>query len=130
MDMPTSKRFYMNYFTMPGLKKELFSKRTKLELISSFKYQESRIIKAVCNYFDTDFEKLIQRKRNREIVIPRQLCQYLLMNKGYIPCTRVGKIFNQDHSTVLHSCNSIGNLINADYENECKQHYNNLLNLI
>jgi chromosomal replication initiator protein len=44
---------------------------------------------------------LVSRKRNRELVQVRHVCYYLLKDKGLI-YTKIGKLFNRDHSTIIH----------------------------
>jgi chromosomal replication initiator protein len=51
--------------------------------------------------FDIKQGNLVSPKRNREIVQVRHVCYFLLKEKGLI-YTKIGKLFNRDHSTIIH----------------------------
>lgn len=73
------------------------------------------IQKAVCDYFDVPVDKLREKTRKRAIVQARQLSMYL--SKGFTKNSlkSIGKHFGgRDHSTVIHSCQAIQNLMDTD----------------
>jgi chromosomal replication initiation ATPase DnaA len=43
-------------------------------------------------------------KRHRHLVFVRNLCVFMLRNKGY-STTEIGRIMNRDHSTIVHALN-------------------------
>lgn len=73
------------------------------------------VIAAVSNYYKIDRTILTGMERRREIIIPRQICMYLireLLNQSY---ETIGENFGgKNHTTVLHSCNKIMSQIKDD----------------
>jgi len=69
------------------------------------------IIKIVRNHFAVIDDKFYT-SRSPEYVVPKQLCQYFI--KRYckkLNYRQIGDLFNLDHSTVIHSCKQIKNLM-------------------
>ena len=67
-----------------------------------------RIIQTVCQFFKISKEELIGKKKNKEIVEPRQLCIYLINDMLDIPLTAIGAIFGgRDHTTIMHARDKI-----------------------
>ena len=66
------------------------------------------VIDAVTEYFGVDREALVGKKKNKEIVEPRQICIYLITEFLTLPLVKIGEIFGgRDHTTVLHARNKI-----------------------
>jgi len=73
------------------------------------------IQKAVCDYFDVPVDKLKEKTRKRQVVQARQLSMYLSKNFTKHSLKAIGKHFGgRDHSTVIHSCQAIQNLMDTD----------------
>lgn len=73
------------------------------------------IQKTVCEYFNVPIEKLKEKTRKRAIVQARQLSMYLAKNYTKNSLKVIGNHFGgRDHSTVIHSCQAIQNLIDTD----------------
>ena len=67
-----------------------------------------KIIKTVCQFFKVTKEELIGKKKNKEIVEPRQVCIYLINDMLDIPLTAIGSIFGgRDHTTIMHARDKI-----------------------
>ena len=67
-----------------------------------------KIIKTVCDFFKVSKEELIGKRKNKEIVEPRQLCIYLINEMLNIPLTAIGDIFGgRDHTTIMHARDKI-----------------------
>ena len=63
-----------------------------------------RIIDCVCKYFSISKEDLTGKKRNKEIVEPRQICMYVIYEMLDLPLTSIAQIFGKkDHTTVIHA---------------------------
>lgn len=45
-------------------------------------------------------------KRRRHLVSVRNLCVFMLRDKGY-STTEIGRIMNRDHSTIVHALNKV-----------------------
>ena len=72
------------------------------------------IIKTVCDYFKTTREVISQLVKYREIIYPRQLCYYFIKRHTNLNNRQAGSYFNQHNSTVIHSVESIEDLLCVD----------------
>lgn len=59
------------------------------------------IVNAVLNYYSVSLENLKSKSRKRKYVRPRHVLFYLLYSAG-LTTEDIGRIFNRDHSTVIH----------------------------
>jgi chromosomal replication initiator protein len=67
-----------------------------------------RIALAVSDYYGVEMEQLKGKKRDRAIVVPRQIAMYLMRNETDVSLLRIGaELGGRDHSTVLHACDKI-----------------------
>jgi chromosomal replication initiation ATPase DnaA len=51
--------------------------------------------------FDLKQGDLLSKKRHRDIAKVRHICFHMMRNKGMV-YTTIGKLFNRDHSTIIH----------------------------
>ncbi len=73
------------------------------------------IQKTVCEHFAVPVDKLKEKTRKRAIVQARQLSMFLAKNFTKNSLKVIGKHFGgRDHSTVIHSCQAIQNLMDTD----------------
>ena len=73
------------------------------------------ITKVVCEFFSIEENKLREKNRRKEIVFARQVAMYLSKVLTKSSLKTIGLHFGgRDHSTVIHSHNSIEELIIAD----------------
>ena len=69
------------------------------------------IIAAVAGYYRMSENDLTGKSKKKEIVIPRQICCYLMYELLSIPYDSIGKeIGGRDHTTIMHSRNKIEEL--------------------
>jgi chromosomal replication initiator protein len=67
-----------------------------------------RIALAVSDYYGVELEALRGQKRDRAIVVPRQIAMYLMRAETDVSLHRIGaELGGRDHSTVLHACEKI-----------------------
>ncbi|HUQ44476.1 MAG TPA: chromosomal replication initiator protein DnaA [Candidatus Limnocylindria bacterium] len=67
-----------------------------------------RIAKAVSEYYGVALEQLRGQKRDKAIVMPRQIAMFLMREETDVSLLRIGaELGNRDHSTVLHACDKI-----------------------
>ena len=79
--------------------------------------QEDGIIKAVAEYFSVSEADILSQRRNREIAQARQMAMYLIREQTQLSTTRIGDLFGgRDHTTVMHACKIIGELVEKDDE--------------
>ena len=67
-----------------------------------------KIINTVCDFFKVTKEDLIGKKKNKEIVEPRQLCVYLINDMLNIPLKAIGRLLGgRDHTTMMYARDKI-----------------------
>jgi chromosomal replication initiator protein len=73
------------------------------------------IVETVCNHYHVSTAAMNSRSRKRELVVPRQVSMYLAQKLTNMPASRIGKLVGgRDHSTVIHSCNTIEQRLKID----------------
>lgn len=73
------------------------------------------ILKVVCGHFKMNPDVLNTKSRKREIVQARQLAMYFAKNLTNSSLAVIGsQIGNRDHSTVLHACKTVADLLQTD----------------
>ena len=73
------------------------------------------IQKTVCNYFGITHDVLLSKTRKREICQARQIAMYLSRNMTKNSLSTIGSMIGgKDHATVLHSYNTVCNLMDTD----------------
>ena len=67
-----------------------------------------RIARAVSDYYGVGMDALQGQKREKSIVVPRQIAMYLMREETDVSLLRIGaELGGRDHSTVLHACGKI-----------------------
>ncbi len=69
----------------------------------------------VADYYNMTTSTLISNRRSKNIVLPRQIAIYLARELTDASLPKIGDEFGgRDHSTVIHSCDKISNLLDED----------------
>jgi chromosomal replication initiator protein len=95
----------MNYLVIPGVKPGV--------LIHN---GQNFILSAVLDHFSLKYEDIKKKSRERKIVMPRQICMWLMRKHASMTLKQIGELFNLDHTTVIHSVTTINNLMDVDKE--------------
>jgi chromosomal replication initiator protein len=75
------------------------------------------IQKTVANYFNISLFDLKSSRRNKNIVLPRQVAMYLARTLTNLSLPEIGGFFGgKDHTTVLHSCKKIEKETAVDHQ--------------
>lgn len=73
------------------------------------------IQRKVADFFDLSLHDLKTKRRNKNIVLPRQIAMYLARELTNQSLPEIGELFGgKDHTTVLHAWNKIKNSIDKD----------------
>ena len=73
------------------------------------------IIEKVCNHYGVDQKNVFSKSRKRDYVQVRQVSMYLAQKHTKMPASRIGQLIGgRDHSTVIHSCNTIEKRLKID----------------
>jgi chromosomal replication initiator protein len=76
-----------------------------------------RIAKAVSEYYGVGMDALQGQKREKSIVVPRQIAMYLMREETDVSLLRIGaELGGRDHSTVLHACGKINREMHVNDE--------------
>lgn len=71
-----------------------------------------RVIDCVCKYFSIRRDELLGKKKNKEIVEPRQICMYVICTLLDMPLLSISQIFGKkDHTTVLYARDKIAKMM-------------------
>lgn len=88
-----------------------------------------RIVDCVCKYFNISKDDIVGKKKNKEIVEPRQIAMYLIYEMLDLPLMNIGDIFGgRDHTTVIHAKTKIDQMYKEN--NRIKVCVNDLKNMI
>lgn len=80
------------------------------------------IIQIVTDHFNLSEDAIVSKRRQNNVVVPRQICMYLCKELTNLSTTDIGeKLGKRDHSTVIHGCSKIEEKLQVD---------NNLKNVI
>lgn len=66
-----------------------------------------KILELVADIFGIKVEDILSKSQSREVVLPRQICMYLLRKELKMPYIKIGGVFSRDHSTVMSSIRQI-----------------------
>ena len=95
-----------NYMTLPGL----------LPGIRFYSFlSPDHIISIVTDFLEVNKDRLTLKTRRRTIVEARQIAMYLIKKNSRLSLKHIGELFgSRDHTTVLHSINTVKNLCFSD----------------
>jgi chromosomal replication initiator protein len=80
------------------------------------------VLRAVCATFGVSADALAGKRRDREIVLPRQVAMALMRELTGASLSEIGATLGgRDHSTVLHGCEKVAALLAAG--DELRTHY-------
>ena len=73
------------------------------------------ILEKVCQHYKVTPQNVFSKSRKRDYVQVRQISMYLAQKYTKMPASRIGQLIgNRDHSTVIHSCNTIEQRLKVD----------------
>lgn len=73
------------------------------------------LMSIVARYFNISKQDLVGDDRRKEILLPRQLCMYLIRKEMDEAYEKIGADFGgKNHTTVLHACHKIEKMLQTD----------------
>lgn len=75
-------------------------------------YEET--LTKILEYNGLKMEDLKKRNRKRELVETRMLCAWVLKHEHFWTLKRIGILFNQDHTTIIHLLQRVKSLCQTD----------------
>lgn len=98
----------------------LGNKRSQLKRLTA-----KQIVERTSRYFQIDLAELTGPKRDKDIVLPRQIAMYLLRSELHMSFPRIAQeLGRKDHTTAMHSVEKIEYTISFDHE--VRQHINEI----
>lgn len=76
------------------------------------------VVKDVCRRYDLSVDDLKSECRKRDLVFPRHLAMYLIKQRTGLSLSKIGEMFNRDHTSVMHAIRTIQNYIDTDSLNK------------
>lgn len=72
------------------------------------------LCQAVFNVTGFDMAALTKRNRSRKVLYPRQIVQFMLRSYYGYTFVRIGELFDQHHTSIMHSITSIETMISIN----------------
>ena len=72
------------------------------------------VIQVVADHYKMAVRDILGKKRNKEIVLPRQIAMFLAREMGSMSYPDIGRAFARDYTTVIHSYEKIKTEIKKD----------------
>lgn len=99
------------------------------------RYEGDYIIDIGCEYFKIERDTLLSKGRKEAVVYPRQCVIYVICLMTDMYLTDIAKMFNKNHSTIIHSRQTIQDYMDSNAyisitETYCKEDIMNLLSII
>lgn len=74
------------------------------------------VVERTAQHFDISVKEITGPKRDKDIVVPRQVAMYLLRSELHLSFPKIAKELGRtDHTTALHSIDKIEQLLGTDY---------------
>jgi chromosomal replication initiator protein len=74
-----------------------------------------QVLRSVSLVFGVPVESLVASRRDRQVVVPRQVAMHLMREETGASLTEIGAALGgRDHSTVFHGCEKIARLLGED----------------
>lgn len=91
------------------------------ETLKDYRVQEcdeitvDEIVDCTCRYYNIQRRDIIGKKKNKEVVVPRQIAVYIINDMMTIPLAAIGEYFGgREHTTVMHARDKISALMASD----------------
>lgn len=100
-----------------------------LTLFQERKISIDNIQKTVADFYSIRVSDLKSKRRNRQIVRPRQVAMSLAKELTSLSLPDIGDAFGgRDHTTVIHACKKVAELVKTD--SRINEEYNSLLKIL
>ncbi len=97
--------------------KDISSLSLDMEPILNKMWEPEQIIKHVSEMTGKSIEELVGIKRQRDLVEARYIAIYLIRESmPGLALSKIGRMFNRDHSTIIYAIETVGDLIKHNYD--------------
>ena len=119
-----------------NLKKELNAlldnseqKKDEVKMKDMFDIAEDIIIK-VANYYKITIKDIKGKSRKRENVKARFVAMYFIKNNTALTLKAIGALVGRDHTTIIHSLQTIQNTLSLHYDTDLRDELNEIKRII
>lgn len=89
--------------------KEMLPKKKEIEITPEL------IKETVADYYAVPIESMMSQRRDKEVVMPRQIAMYFCHTLLSLPYKRIATLFDRnDHTTALSACQKIEQMMDSD----------------
>ena len=88
-------------------REQLLDRKPKLVDISTINHDE--LINAVKEVFELNNQSLIKKCRERELVLARNMCYFILHMNYKLRASQIAPLFKRDRTTILYGINTFVN---------------------
>lgn len=74
------------------------------------------VISIAAKYFGIEEESVYKKNRKHKVVLTKQISAYIIKDQFEMSLVDIGKLFGQDHTTIISSIRAINNYINTKDE--------------
>ncbi len=75
------------------------------------------IVETVADFFKVSMEEMTGKRRDKSIVVPRQVAMYLIREETNVSLEQIGHLLGgRDHTTVMHGCDKIATSLHEDHQ--------------
>jgi chromosomal replication initiator protein len=81
------------------------------------KVDHKKLLSTVNDYFNLKMADITGPRRQKELVLPRQIAMYLMQTECNLPYEKIGDILGgRDHTTIMHGVEKIRQAVGRDRE--------------
>ncbi len=81
------------------------------------KLDQKKVLAQINTYFNIKMHELTGPRRQKELVLPRQIAMYILYQDCGLPFEKIGEVLGgRDHTTILHGVRKIEQAVQRDRE--------------
>lgn len=114
MSATIEKKTRLGVRKLPIIHPDVFVGLPQSQLKKYLTCSPATIIRIVSDYTNITPEDLRSKVRERNIVEARQLAMFFIYKNTPLTLKRIGMEFNRDHSTVIHSKETVEDLYDTD----------------
>ncbi|GBF51334.1 chromosomal replication initiator protein [Leptospira ryugenii] len=112
-DLVLYKKAYNLFLLSEETIKEIANTRLQLNR-KRIGYDPDQVIELVCQKMSIGRSDLLGKSRKADFIIPRHLCMLLLFEVFSLKKAHIGRIFNAQHTTVIHGIQNISEKLKTD----------------
>lgn len=108
----------VSYFSFPGLDQKGVSPKQFTAITSGFRgHNPTKILLAVCEYYNQPVEKVVGKSKKREYAWCRQVFCYLCVRLTKMTKDQISRFIGRtEHSTTVHSEQTVRDILDTEPE--------------